>query len=183
MLWCASHRSPRRARSAPPKSTPTPLPPWVRPPNSTVWPPFATIYPSSAPKGLVERLPRSRRYPLRATGHSICLIFLKLFEKVYAPCAAARLQPVPGGAALAPRDARCSIASIRASTPRSTGFCTRRILANMAAEPANCEPLGERGPIVRVEKRHQIPIGSWPSRAVETEVSGEREKSSCPATR
>ena len=52
---------------------------------------------------MVERLPRSRRYPLRATGHSICLIFLKLFERVYAPCAAACLQPIPGDATLAPR--------------------------------------------------------------------------------
>ena len=54
-------------------------------------------------KGLVERLPRSRRYRLRATGYSVCLIFLKLFERVYAPCAAARLRPVLGDAALPPR--------------------------------------------------------------------------------
>lgn len=54
-------------------------------------------------KGLVEKLPRSRRYHLRAEGYSICLIFLKLFERVYAPLTAARLQPVPGDASLPPR--------------------------------------------------------------------------------
>jgi hypothetical protein len=53
-------------------------------------------------KGLLERLPRSRRYRLPPEGYSICLIFLKLFERVYAPVTAARLHPVPGDAALPP---------------------------------------------------------------------------------
>src|SRR4029077_6429124 len=34
-------------------------------------------------KGLVEKVPRSRRYHLLAEGYSVCLIFLKLFERVY----------------------------------------------------------------------------------------------------
>jgi hypothetical protein len=51
-------------------------------------------------KGLVEKLPRSRRYRLPAAGYSICLIFLKLFDHVYAPLVAAILQPVPGDVAL-----------------------------------------------------------------------------------
>ena len=51
-------------------------------------------------KGLVEKLPRSRRYLLTPQGYSICLIFLKLFERVYAPITAARLDPVPGDAGL-----------------------------------------------------------------------------------
>ena len=50
-----------------------------------------------------RREPRSRRYHLLAKGYSVCLIFLKLFERVYAPLTAARLHPVPGDAALAPR--------------------------------------------------------------------------------
>ena len=54
-------------------------------------------------KGLVEKLPRSRRYHLLAAGYSVCLIFLKLFERVYAPLTAARLRPVPGDAARPPR--------------------------------------------------------------------------------
>jgi hypothetical protein len=34
-------------------------------------------------KGLVERVPHSRRYRLLPQGYSICLVFLKLFERVY----------------------------------------------------------------------------------------------------
>jgi hypothetical protein len=45
-------------------------------------------------KGLVAKLPRSRRYQLLPEGYSICLVFLKLFERVYAPLAAALLDPV-----------------------------------------------------------------------------------------
>jgi hypothetical protein len=56
-------------------------------------------------KGLVERLPRSRRYRLPATGYSVCLIFLKLFDRLCAPLAAGLLSPIPGDAAL-PRHKR-----------------------------------------------------------------------------
>jgi hypothetical protein len=50
-------------------------------------------------KGLVEKLPRSRRYRLPAAGYSVCLIFLKLFDRLCAPLAAGLLSPVPGDAA------------------------------------------------------------------------------------
>ncbi len=36
-------------------------------------------------KGLVEKVPRSRRYRLVGKGYSICLVFRKLYEKIYAP--------------------------------------------------------------------------------------------------
>src|SRR3984893_15000772 len=52
-------------------------------------------------KGLVEKLPRSRRYRLLAEGYSVSLIFLKLFDRVYAPLAAGILLPVAGDATLA----------------------------------------------------------------------------------
>jgi hypothetical protein len=42
---------------------------------------------------LVEKLPKSRRYRLCPPGYSICLVFLKLFERIYAPLAAGLLQP------------------------------------------------------------------------------------------
>jgi hypothetical protein len=45
-------------------------------------------------KGLVERVPHSRRYRLLAQGYTICLVFLKLFERVYAPLTAGLLDPV-----------------------------------------------------------------------------------------
>jgi hypothetical protein len=44
-------------------------------------------------KGLVEKIARSRRYRLLAHGYQICLVFLKLYEKIYAPLTAAILQP------------------------------------------------------------------------------------------
>jgi hypothetical protein len=34
------------------------------------------------------------------TGYRICLVFLKLFERIYAPLTAELVQPVPGDAAL-----------------------------------------------------------------------------------
>ena len=47
-------------------------------------------------KNLVEKLPRSRRYRLPPSGYSVCLIFLKLFERIYAPLTAGLLSPLPG---------------------------------------------------------------------------------------
>ena len=46
-------------------------------------------------KGLVEKLPHSRRYRLLPEGYSLCLVFLKLFERIYAPLTAGLLQPFP----------------------------------------------------------------------------------------
>jgi hypothetical protein len=45
-------------------------------------------------KGLVAKLPNSRRYQLLPNGYSICLVFLKLFERVYAPLTAGLLSPI-----------------------------------------------------------------------------------------
>jgi hypothetical protein len=47
-------------------------------------------------KGLVEKLPHSRRYQLLPNGYRICLLFLKLFHKIYAPLTAGLLHPYPG---------------------------------------------------------------------------------------
>ena len=44
-------------------------------------------------KELVEKLPNSRRYRLSAEAYSICLLFLKLFERIYAPLTAGVLRP------------------------------------------------------------------------------------------
>ncbi len=51
-------------------------------------------------KGLVEKLPHSRRYRLLPNGYSICLVFLKLFERVYAPLTAGLLSPIKADARL-----------------------------------------------------------------------------------
>jgi DNA-binding transcriptional ArsR family regulator len=44
-------------------------------------------------KGLVEKIPGSRRYRLLPQGYSICVVFLKLFERIYAPLTAGLLRP------------------------------------------------------------------------------------------
>jgi hypothetical protein len=51
-------------------------------------------------KGLVAKLPNSRRYQLLPQGYSICLIFLKLFERIYAPLTAGLLSPIKADARL-----------------------------------------------------------------------------------
>jgi hypothetical protein len=51
-------------------------------------------------KGLVEKVPKSRRYRLLPKGYSICLLFLKLFEKIYAPLTAGLLAPLAGDSKL-----------------------------------------------------------------------------------
>jgi len=46
-------------------------------------------------KGLVEKIPHSRRYRLLPNGYRICLVFLKLFERIYAPLTAGLRRPFP----------------------------------------------------------------------------------------
>jgi len=52
-------------------------------------------------KGLVAKLPNSRRYQLPPQGYSVCLLFLKLFERVYAPLTAGLLSPASTDARIA----------------------------------------------------------------------------------
>ena len=59
-------------------------------------------------KGLVEKVPHSRRYRLAGKGYSICLVFLKLFEKIYAPLTAGLLAPFRGDRILAD-EKRCQL--------------------------------------------------------------------------
>ena len=47
-------------------------------------------------KGLIEKLAHSRRYRLLPNGYRICLLFLKLFDKIYAPLTAGLLHPYSG---------------------------------------------------------------------------------------
>jgi hypothetical protein len=52
-------------------------------------------------KHLVEKVAHSRRYRLVPAGYRICVLFLKLFERVYAPLTAGLLRPLAADAALA----------------------------------------------------------------------------------
>jgi len=54
-------------------------------------------------KGLVEKVPHSHRYRLLAEGYRLCVVYLKLFEKICAPLTAGLLKPFPADARL-PRD-------------------------------------------------------------------------------
>jgi hypothetical protein len=56
----------------------------------------------------VEKLPHSRRYRLIGKGYSICLVFLKLFERIYAPLTAGILKPFRGDRVLA-EEKRCEL--------------------------------------------------------------------------
>ena len=51
-------------------------------------------------KGLVEKVPRTRRYKLLPKGYRLCVVFLKLFEKIYAPLTAGLLAPFAGDSEL-----------------------------------------------------------------------------------
>jgi hypothetical protein len=44
-------------------------------------------------KGLVQKVPKTRRYRLVGKGYSICVVFLKLFERIYAPLTCGLLAP------------------------------------------------------------------------------------------
>lgn len=46
-------------------------------------------------KGLVERIPHSQSYRLTPEGYKVCLVFLKLFHRIYAPLTSGSLDPVP----------------------------------------------------------------------------------------
>ena len=51
----------------------------------------------------MEKVPYSHRYRLLAEGYRLCVVYLKLFEKIYAPLTAGLLKPFPAEARL-PRD-------------------------------------------------------------------------------
>ena len=53
-------------------------------------------------KGLVEKLPHSRRYRLLSQGYKISVVYLKLFERLYAPLTAGILEPCQADDCLAP---------------------------------------------------------------------------------
>ena len=63
------------------------------------------------PKYLVDKVPQSRRYRLVGKGYAICVAFLKLFEKIYAPLTAGLLAPIRGDRALA-EEKRCQLDSL-----------------------------------------------------------------------
>jgi len=53
-------------------------------------------------KGLVEKVPHSRRYHLLPEGYRLSVLYLKLSERIYAPLTAGVLQPFVGDAQVPP---------------------------------------------------------------------------------
>ena len=69
-------------------------------------------------KGLVVKIPKTQTYRLTPQGFRICVLFLKLFHRVYAPFSAAALQPVPDDALLSD-DRRCALDHLYAGVDRA----------------------------------------------------------------
>jgi hypothetical protein len=65
-----------------------------------------------------DELPHSRRYRLANQGYSICVLFLKLFERIYAPLTAGLLSPA---IATSPRT---NVVNLTASINRSPTIST-----------------------------------------------------------
>ncbi len=59
-------------------------------------------------KGLVVKVPKTQTYRLTSQGFRICVLFLKLYHRVYAPFSAAAVRPVPHDALLSD-DRRCAL--------------------------------------------------------------------------
>src|SRR6516225_9718053 len=100
MHWYASRTSPPPTASRRPNSTPWSSMRSAPPPVGTLWPRSATTSQNFAPRVWSRSCRACRRYRLSPDGYSICLVFLKLFERVYAPLTAGLLSPVKGDAAL-----------------------------------------------------------------------------------
>src|SRR5258708_23900489 len=94
MRLYASHTSRPPIPSPPPKSIPLSSRRSAAPPDNYTLASLRYDLSKLRAKGLVAKLPNSRRYQLLPQGYSICLVFLKLFERVYAPLAAGLLSPI-----------------------------------------------------------------------------------------
>jgi hypothetical protein len=69
-------------------------------------------------KGLVVKVPKTNTYRLTAPGFRICVLFLKLFHRVYAPFSAAAVEPVDHDALL-PDDRRCALDQLYAGVDQA----------------------------------------------------------------
>jgi hypothetical protein len=69
-------------------------------------------------KGLVVKVPKTQTYRLTPQGFRICVLFLKLFHRVYAPFSAAAVQPVAYDALL-PDARRCTLDQLYAGVDQA----------------------------------------------------------------
>jgi hypothetical protein len=102
MPWCASLTSPPETPS--PRQTFIPHTLAALGLSATQYPLASLRYDLSKlrAKALVEKVPHTRRYRLCPQGYSLCLVFLKLFERIYASLTAGLLQPYSPDSKLPP---------------------------------------------------------------------------------
>src|SRR5215471_13167033 len=98
--WCASRTSPPATPSLRPKSTPPSSKRSAAPPSTTRSLRSATTSRNSAPRVLLPSSPTLAVINCIPQGYSICLVFLKLFERIYAPLTAGLLSPIKADARL-----------------------------------------------------------------------------------
>ena len=127
MPWSASLTLLLRTVSLPLKSMPTRPKRSAAPLPNTRWDPCDTIFPNCAPKVWFNDWHKSRRYRLTADGYRICVVYLKLFEKLYAPLTSAILKPFKDDRRLADSKASQLDKLYRAvvALARSTRQCCR----------------------------------------------------------
>jgi hypothetical protein len=83
-------------------------------------------------KGLVVKVPKTQTYRLTPHGFRICVLFLKLFHRVYAPFSAATLEPVPHDALL-PDDRRCALDQLYADVDHALDQLLEHLGFSLAA--------------------------------------------------
>jgi hypothetical protein len=83
-------------------------------------------------KGLVLKVPKTQTYRLSPQGMRICVLFLKLFQRVYAPLSAAVLKPLAHDAAL-PDDRRCQLDHLYAAVDRALDLLLHHLGVTTAA--------------------------------------------------
>jgi len=83
-------------------------------------------------KGLVEKVPRSQQYRLTPEGGRLCVLFLKLTRRIYAPLVAAALEPVRHDEQLPP-ERRCQLDRLYASVDRALNQLVEHLGLEIAA--------------------------------------------------
>jgi hypothetical protein len=77
-------------------------------------------------KGLVRKVPRTQSYSLTPEGFRLCIAFLKLFHKIYAPLTSAALSPVPENG-LVPEHRRSTLDHLYAAVDHAVELLMQQI--------------------------------------------------------
>jgi len=83
-------------------------------------------------KGLVEKIPHSQSYRLTPEGYKVCLVFLKLFERIYAPLTSGVLDPVPEDSLL-PEHRRSTLDALYCAISESIDLLVQHVGLKLAS--------------------------------------------------